>query len=357
MNKKGDLSIGFIAGLIITLVGFAILLYAYYQLSFVGEIDREVCHQSVVLRATFPDLAQGYAPLKCNTEKICITGKLIGKGECGEFKNEKSYTTVRVGNNQDSLNKIQRIYAQELLSCWSTMGEGKVSLFSQGVAKNFGLGSVYPTCVICSRIAVDKKNLDKVDFSKMDLFDYMNTRLVPTTEKTYLQTLAGGNYGTISLGDSLISDEEIPYKDAYGKDASAGVYFDAIRGININDKENIPPETAILFMQITAPEHGSVLKNTIVSLAGAGAAASLTKIGRGFIGTITAGAGGQITAAAGAALLIYQQGNVAYQRAVSASYCDDVSIGSARSGCSVIRTTDYNPKDILEYCSVIESIP
>jgi len=49
---------------------------------------------------------------------------------------------------------------------------------------------------------------------------------------------------------------------------------------------------------------------------------------------------------------------VTYNRAVTASYCDDITIGSdARSGCSVIRTTDYNVGDILEYCSVIESIP
>jgi cystathionine beta-lyase len=38
--------------------------------------------------------------------------------------------------------------------------------------------------------------------------------------------------------------------------------------------------------------------------------------------------------------------------------CGDVSVGKdARDGCSVVRTVNYNVKDLSQYCSIIESIP
>ena len=55
---------------------------------------------------------------------------------------------------------------------------------------------------------------------------------------------------------------------------------------------------------------------------------------------------------------IYQYYSVSANKAVSASYCGDVMNGdSAREGCSVVRTINYNLEDISKYCSSIESIP
>ena len=370
MNKKGDISLNFLAGLIVSIVGFSLLLFVYFQIASGGEIDRQVCHESVILRATVP-LGESFVPLKCNTAKICISGKLFGKGECEEFKNEKSVTTIRVGDNADSLNKIEKVYAQELLSCWKTMGEGKISIFSNAVVENFGVGGeVYPSCVICSRIAVDKNSFQNVDFTKMDVFGYMNKRLVPESDKTYLQQITN-NPNNVGISTEIINTENLDslkdkddnlilIEDENGDKVE--VKFEAVElsEISSEDKvENFPSETAILFMQISAPEYGTSLRNVL----GVGTAGTVF-VARGASWKILKGAVGVvkqhpiIAAVTGVVFLGYHQGSVAWNRAVTASYCDDISIGKeARSGCSVVRATDYKVANILEYCQVIESIP
>ena len=348
MNKKGDISLNFLAGLIVSIVGFSLLLFVYFQIASGGEIDRQVCHESVILRATVP-LGKAYVPLKCNTAKICI----------------------RVGDNQQSLSKIEKVYAQELLSCWKTMGEGKISIFSNTVVENFGVGGeVYPSCVICSRIAVDKNSFQNVDFTKMDVFGYMNKRLVPESDKTYLQQITN-NPNNVGISTEIINTENLDslkdkddnlilIEDENGDKVE--VKFEAVElsEISSEDKvENFPSETAILFMQISAPEYGTSLRNVLgVGTAGTVFVARGTswKILKGTVGVVKQHP--IIAAVTGVVFLGYQQGSVAWNRAVTASYCDDISIGKeARSGCSVVRATDYKVANILEYCQVIESIP
>jgi hypothetical protein len=356
-NKRGDISLNFLAGLIVSIVGFAILLFVYFQLISGGAIDRQVCHTSVIIRATIP-LGEKFVPLKCPTEKICITGKTFGKGSCEEFENEKAVVTMRVGDNRDSLTKIEKIYAQEVLSCWKAMGEGKVSYSSQAVAKNFGVGSVYSSCVICSRIAIDEESFDNVDFGNMDVYSYMRQRVVPDSEDTYLEQITNKNPNNI--GVSLDAFEDFKVTDSKGGE----IIIKDDKGVKIkiepieleeeikDDNENFPDETAVLVMQITAPEHGTSLKNAVGATA-----VGTTVVSRGKIWAL-ASKHPLVTAVTGVVLLGYQQGSVTYNRAVTASHCDDISIGSeARSGCTVVRTTNYEVSDILQYCDVIESIP
>lgn len=39
----------------VVITGFVILLFVFLQISFSGNVDREVCHQSVVFKGSLPD--------------------------------------------------------------------------------------------------------------------------------------------------------------------------------------------------------------------------------------------------------------------------------------------------------------
>jgi len=350
-DKKGAMSVSFIIGLVIVLFGFAVLLFFYYQIAQGFNVDREVCHTSVVTRGTLPSIAQDVVPLKCQTQKICISGKLIGRGNCEEFENEKSVKTIRVSNSADSLEKIERAYAMEMLDCWTMMGAGELSLYSQALAKESGFGVVYPTCVICSRVAVDEESLNEVDFSKMDLYDYMARHVVPETDKTYLQIISGKDNSGFSLKEGSFSLD-------INDDENVNGEFEFEDSFKLEDT---PKETAILFMQISAPQHKKVFSNTFWTATGITTATGFSATGRSVairIAKATGLKGGVIGAALVAAGLGVQHGFVAYNRAVTASKCSVIGVGDeAVEGCSVLGVMDYETENILKYCGVVESIP
>jgi len=184
-NKKGEMTSTMLVSIILLVVGFGIILFIYSQLAFEGQVDREICHESVILRGTLPDTLglKDAAPLKCKTSKICVRGKKIfGKGECEEFTNADSV----INNNVNDLTQIEKLISQEIVGCWRMMGEGKISLFSESAAE-YGFGDVYPSCVICSRIAFDKESLAEkgIDIEERNVLNYMLTHKIPNGEKSY----------------------------------------------------------------------------------------------------------------------------------------------------------------------------
>ena len=403
MNKKGDISISMVVTIIISVIGFAILLYFFYQLGFTGMVNRETCHQSVVIRATIPTFAglQTYGTLKCKTDKICITSGLIG-GACKEFKDAGGVTTVKV----KSVTDIEKTIAQNIIDCWGMMGEGKVSIFSQWVAERYGFGKVYPSCVICSRIAFDLDGLKKAGITEeglksVNVENYMQTRLIPNKDVTYYEYLAGKGLAKISIESNLVNIRKAAEKEKAAQASAAaasantpsataqpttsqtagdltegnlktnlGGMVDSLGTLTPikNQKEDVKlqaQELAIMFMQITSPTQGGSALHIGTDLLGVGAgamaiapsttieAASLVKKGclsGGWVGPAICGG---LLVVAG----VYQQGSVAANRAVTAGYCGDVETGTeARNGCSVVRTVNYNMSDITQYCSAIENI-
>ena len=347
-NKKGSMTAKQLVSIILLLVGFAILLFVFYQINWSGQIDRQVCHQSVVLRATAPMVAQNFVPLKCATTKVCATSGIIG-GKCEtEFKNAKAITKVKVKN----VEQVEKLVAQEIIDCWTMMGEGKVSLFSQHLAERFGIGGVYPSCVICSRIAFD----DKIDFDldEMNVLDYMITHKVPDEDVSYYNYLAKEG-GKINTGESL------EVKDIIEVDGELEV-SEGGETINVNELEEPlkdKEEMAVLFMQISSPSHGDSILNIGKAALGIGAVGgyfagpSLIAKGIKAVGL----KGGLISLAAAIIGAGAQQLSVVNSRGVAAGYCGDISVGKeARDGCSVIRTVKYNLEEIKKYCSEIESI-
>src|SRR6056297_1199632 len=97
-DKKAALTQQQLIGIIILVVGFVILLIFLGSLALQGEIGNQVCHFTVVVRGTFPDIfglsARDAIPLKCKTEKICVTAD----GDCGDYSN---YDKIKISKNED----------------------------------------------------------------------------------------------------------------------------------------------------------------------------------------------------------------------------------------------------------------
>ena len=185
----------------------------------------------------------------------------------------------------------------------------------------------------------------------------MNTRLVPETDKTYVQQMSSriSNVG-VSVEDAQRKVDSFISDVGLNKEDLSITIEDLGDGKN-NGENAITKETAILFMQINAPEHGSALKNLLYA-EGSLFAGSLF-VSKGAALKLVTNVPAIATIATATAVVIgVQQVSIYQGRSFTATLCDDVSIGSdARSGCSVVRATNYDVNDISKYCSVIESIP
>jgi hypothetical protein len=201
-NKKGDLSASWIITIVLAILALIILLIFLYNTSANTIITDEICHDSVIYRASagFLDLSK-YIPLKCKTKKICISSGFFSKANCSDFAGEDGITTIKVAAGASGQTQIEKIYADSIYQCWNTMGQGKLSLFSLTSAQEMGVGkAIYPTCVVCSRIAFDKMALEKnnIDLSKINVNDYMLTHKVPSKEISYYASMTGENAGKIA---------------------------------------------------------------------------------------------------------------------------------------------------------------
>jgi hypothetical protein len=352
-NKKA-LTLSTIVGLVILIFGFLILLFAYSQLSWTGNVDREVCHQSVVYRATLPSFANAkeYVPLKCKTDKICITTGLIG-GKCKEFQNTKGVTKVNVKDIED----VEQTVAKEILGCWEIMGEGKVSLFNDWFVQTYGFGGIASSCVICSRIAFDNVSLSKagIDLDKMNVLNYMMTHKVPNKEISYYVYMTGQG-GKMSISDKRQGDVKIDDIIQNGNDYKFEKQDLSLQDYNVGNLDS-SNELSVMFMQVAAPKYSDVFTNSVGTLLGGTAGGFLISpkyAGKGVAAVAKSPWFWAVLAVVG----IYQYNSVRENQAVTAGYCGDISVGdTSTTGCSVVRTVNYGAEDLSKYCSKIESIP
>lgn len=342
-GKTGSITINELVFIILLVLGFIILLLLLYSFEWKQTANDETCYNSIVYRATAPSLTKNYIPLKCRTNKYCITDSSSGKGNCSQdFGYIEGISNVKVS---DALG-LEKFLADEIIRCWTMMGEGKVSLFASG-SQVFGLGKVYPSCIICDRVAFDK-NL-KLDLSQVNLKEYMAKYKAPTKDVSYLQYL-GAEHGLITLKDKLFIDD-------LSESSSSGENKGGEIGTPVNAQslqqtpEELRKQTAILFMQITAPGYWNSLRNVLgISVAGA------FVVGPPIVAKVCASGGWWCVGLAALGIAI-QQGSVVYNREVTAGYCGDATAYESRSGCSVVRTVNYEPEDIAKYCKNIESVP
>lgn len=353
MVKKGAMEAETLVKIIILVLGFSILLFVYVQLSWQGNVDKKICHESVILRGTLPMMAQGVVSLKCRTENVCVTSGLFA-GECESFNSSKSVTTMKVSDKT----AIEKVIAQKVVECWQMMGEGKLSLFSQKMAQ-VGLGTVSPTCVVCSRIAFDTEKLSKtgIDLGSLNVPQYMRTRIMPDTNVTYERYFTKDSnpiqiQNTVRVKDLLVntsSKGEVKVA-AGGADEEIAIYG-AEGNSDLKSKD-----LAVLFVQISAPKHGEVFANSITAL-GLGLGTSFMVAPVKTFSVARSAVASPWVMGALAIVGITQQGVTWYNRDIAAGYCGEVVIGDeARDGCSAVRAVTYNPEAMSQYCINYEGI-
>ena len=372
MNKRAEITSTQIVYITLLIVGFIVVVGFIYFIGFTSLIDRSTCHQSVILRGTLPSLGgiSEFVPMKCVAEKVCITTGLIG-GKCEEsFGKTSGIVKVKVTSKEE----IEKYFAKEMIDCWSMMGEGKISVFSQWFAEHYGLGKVYPTCVICSRISFDEKALDnaKINWRGIDVLNYMMIHKMPDSDLTYYQYFTGIGGKTpykINVSEFKADISELSTNmqtdKTPGSLEQAGKIDAALKtDLNVTENKtssNAPRDMAMMFMQISSPKQWGSLGNIAGTLgigAGAGFLTAPTLTGK-----LAWGAGKAVLAnpiVAGIALLAgigIQQTNTYFNREATAGYCGDVSLGDeARDGCSAVRMITYDKNSIGSFCSEIAGI-
>mgnify|MGYP006929383758 CR=1 FL=1 len=119
MNKRGELTSTQIVSIVLVIIGTVIILFFLaFLFDDSSEDDREICRISVLTRATAPDIVGGAIPLKCRTDKICITSDSgflgLGKGKCIQFAGEEHQKLSVSGNSLTSHREIEEILAKQM---------------------------------------------------------------------------------------------------------------------------------------------------------------------------------------------------------------------------------------------------
>lgn len=359
MAQKGELTSLTIVTSILALLGFLILIWFVVRVGIPDNAVMQACHLSVVTRATAPEAATQYLPLKCTTQKICVNDRA---GNCKtSFAGEK-IREVKLGKqdiasaNSEAARTMEATLADEMYSCWSMMGEGKLDLF-QSLRQKAGLEAVKSTCVICSRIGLDVAgDNEKAILDSVDVPAYLKSYKIPGGELTYLQAFTDPSVQAYSR----VSDETL------GRD---------IAETELLEFKPATPEYAVVFMQVKPVDFNDAVKTIGSAATVAGGAFVLTPlpfkkgltrtVGRALLMTLP----GRVLAAGGAvAGGAYIWSNTDQSKQAAAGYCGEVTTpggsetaGAAGAdtarGCSIVHVVPYDAAAINNVCNYIESAP
>ncbi|PIN93000.1 hypothetical protein COU54_04580 [Candidatus Pacearchaeota archaeon CG10_big_fil_rev_8_21_14_0_10_31_24] len=332
--------------IILGLAGFfiiGVLIFNFYN-SDAGTGNSDVCHLSVITRATSPEATQNYVPLKCQTQKVCIND---GTGKCDySFAGEKISEVKVDSKDQDEVaREIERVSAEAMYDCWNMMGEGRLDL-QESLSKKGGFESAKSMCVICNRIALDlDKDKESGVLSKVNLESYLKGHQIPGSEKTYLQAFTDESINSYQHVDLTALKDDLKYNEN-----------EAISLVSSNH------ESAVVFMQIKTASVDEVLENlgkagltivggTLVSVP------TLALSGAKYVMFSAVGAGATLAGAGTVAGFAWY--NVEKGQSLAIQHCGDLtsSDGQARKGCSVVQVVPYDAKELNKICGVIESAP
>jgi hypothetical protein len=303
MKNKKALEAEVLIGIIITLIVAAVIFLFLRGLSLKGTIDKEACHQSVIMRSMPSIIGEAMRrsiPLKCKTEDILIN-----------FEEEEL---------------VKQRITTAMYDCWWMLGEGKLDFFTEGVWKKVtGLQNTRTTCLICSTIDFSDRAKGKI--KDVDLTDYLQ-------EKIFGKNISYLEY---------FSEQE-------GAKLETGVKLKSI---------DTAKKYSVVYMSINGQGFWEPIAKDI-ALAGKSAAA----IGGGAF--LIGGPGGLIATTgnmlklftspyvlAGIALTVLTQTGFALQSQIAAAvHCDGNS-----EGCNMVILAEYAPEDLAKTCGKIESIP
>lgn len=328
--KKGGLTSTQLITIILIVAGLVIIFGFISRIGWAENVDRGVCHESVVIRGTLPDYlfadTKSLSPLKCKTRKICFSDNLIKKGECSEDYLGEKFDTIRVSSDlEKQKTQIKMMIAREMADCWNMMGEGKLLLFNRGTFTSD------TECVICS--IADFESDVKTKNEKVDgMTYYLMSHLVPNTNKTYWEYLTRSNANNLFIekGKKLSDIDKL-----YSQNPKAIVYIE-IQKTRIGAWFGIGVGTiigALIGKSVGAPI-GAVIGSIVIPIPVVG-----TAVGGG-IGFVVSGiAGGVIGGVAGNSL----------QTTIS-SFEGDSAAG--------IVLADYDPQEFQKIgCDSFENIP
>jgi len=349
-KKQGDISSTTIVTVVLLLIGFGILLLFISRIYYSGTTEREVCRESVNLRGGVLAVTKGisdYVPLECKTQKVCVTSGLIG-GNCEQDFQKEKVTKAKV----DTTGKISKAISDEVLDCWDMMGQGRISLFTGGWYDKFGISGAKSSCVICSRIALDMKNLPdsvKTKLGDVNVYNYMATHTIAGQKFSYLQYMAQGSPAGVSVADvgGKLEQKDFQYPTIKNKTTFTEV------PAKIIDETKQNPEVAVVFMQIHVTDLSTVLRNDAIAAGVLFASAPATTVK-----VLSSGYGAAAAIILGLAAIGYQTYNTFNNYEIATGYCGDMMWGKDPSyGCSAVRVVNYNLESLKTYCNVIESIP
>src|SRR3989339_587007 len=173
-NKRGELTTQQIVGLIILITSFAVILFLLFRLN-LGEIsEKEICHNSVVLKGQSPSNFD-VGNLDCKTNYVCISG-----GEdCKDF-NPTNIINININQKSEKIeNDTMKAIVDEMKDCWWMFGEGKINY-----AKGFDFTN-QKFCSVCSIVAFDEA-LSKQDISYSKFYNYLKDSKIDGSDKNYL---------------------------------------------------------------------------------------------------------------------------------------------------------------------------
>lgn len=191
-DKRAAMTAKMLVSIIVIALGFVILLFVYSQFLFTQEIDKQICHESILARHTFNvgilELGKTSVPLKCQTEKICL---FRDKEDCyyafGDANEENIITEIEI-NKDDSKAKLDVMdtIANSMYDCHSMLGEGKLNFMPHEWS-----GKTY--CLICSRIALDNVSKNIIEnITLVEFFKYLELKK-DSEGVSYLRYLYGAD--------------------------------------------------------------------------------------------------------------------------------------------------------------------
>ena len=328
-GKKGEITSTQIVTFFLLLAGFVILLLflpALFKIFGKGEVNRDVCHLSVIARASAP-AGSAWIPLKCTTEKVCVSES--GKDDaCSDkqFAGEKEIRGVKLeGSDEEKAKIIEKEIADSMLFCWQMIGEGKLDLFRKVSDSKFipKFTESKPKCLVCSRLAFTS-DIKSGILENINVNEYMaNEMPSETLAYTYLE---------------LMTDVGVQVPASAMKESSG----------TLND------QIAILFSQIKT-ERGPF--EEAFKTAGIGFVAYGTSLFTPVLGRLTGNTAGFVVSLLGIVGASAIAGAQTRQGQVNAiGHCTDFfeTEELASKGCSVVRAIEWNEQNIdniNQYCT------
>jgi hypothetical protein len=330
VNKNGQVDSGFLIKTTLTILGFVLILVVVYNSLDLSRVSEDqLCHLSVLTRATSPDALQAYIPLNCDTKKICLGG------ECEKNLAGESFDSLDLDNsNVKAAKEVEKVIADEMLRCWEVMGEGKLDIY-ESASKSVALGGegvVDPICNICARIVVDDERLlkkqgekEKTIYDDVNVVTYLANNNPEGSDETYFELFSDG------VTESYADVDR--------------VYKQGDRVDDLKDKN----EVAIVFMQIKSKEISSTL-STLGKGGLAGVGISFMTAPKLTLRVLTAApllSFFTATSIGGISSL-----NAHLGQGVAAGYCGEFTTNAkgGAGGCSVIRAVPYEFGEINRLC-------